>query len=291
MSDSLPPDEGPDPYEGRDLEGLLSGADDSFPPGLRPVARTLDALRAGPMRAELGGEAAARADFRRIMLGAGRGAAWSSERGDDARTLILPVEAAGVGPRPVQGRHRRQRPARRGRWQAKALAGAAAAAVVVVGVTALAGTWSGSGSQPAQAGRGLGATSATSPSTPSGSKGVEGNGTQAPSSSPSPTASKQSADGAGVGPSDLCREFYGSGESLSPMAKLDLMRQLSQLAHGPMHVFSYCLQFLQVYDAGPMDQGNQGPRGMNGLPGRNGNGNGNDQGNSGPGNQEQNQQH
>ena len=50
-------------------------------------------------------------------------------------------------------------------------------------------------------------------------------------------------------------------------------------------------QFLQVYDAGPLDQGNQGPRGMNGLPGRNGNGNGNDQGNSGPGNQEQNQQH
>ncbi len=70
------------------------------------------------------------------------------------------------------------------------------------------------------------------------------------------------------------------------MAKIDLMRQLSQLAHGPMNVFSYCLQFLQVYDAGPMDQGNQGPHEMNGFPGRNGNGNGNDQGNSGPGNQQ-----
>jgi hypothetical protein len=286
MSDSLPPDEGPDPYAGHDLEGLLSGEDDSFPAGLRPVAQTLDALRAAPMRAELGGEAAARADFRRIMLGAGSGAAWSSGRGDDERTLILPVEAGGVGARPVQGRHRRQRPPRRGRWQAKALAGVAAAAVAVVGVTALAGTWSGSGSQPAQAGRSVGATSATSSSTPPGSKGVEGNASQAPSSSPSPTVSPQSADGAGVGPSHLCREFYGSGESLSPMAKVDLMRQLSQLAHGPMNVFSYCLQFLQVYDAGPIDQGNQGPHEMNGFPGRNGNGNGNDQGNSGPGNQQ-----
>ena len=285
MSDSLPPDEGPDPYEGHDLDGLLSGAGDSFPAGLRPVAQTLDALRAAPMHAELGGEAAARADFRRIMLGAGSGAAWSSDRSDDARTLILPVEAASVGSRPVQGRHRRQRPARRGRWQAKALAGAAAAAVVVVGVTALAGTWSGSGSQPAQAGPSLRATSATSPSTRPGSKGVEGNATQAPASSPSPTASKQSADGAEVGPSDLCREFYGSGESLSPMAKLGLMRQLSQLAHGPMRVFSYCLQFLQVWDVGPTDQGNQGPRGVNGLPGHNGDGNGNDQGNIGPVNQ------
>ena len=291
MSDSLPPDEGPDPYAGRDLEGLLSGEDDSFPMGLRPVAQTLDALRAAPMRAELDGEAAARADFRRIMLGAGRGAAWSSERGDDARTLILPVEAAGVGPRPVQGRHRRQRPARRRHWQAKALAGVAAAAVAVVGVTALAGTWSGSGSHPAQAGRSLSPTSATSPATPPGSKGVEGNATQAPSSSPSPAVSNQSADGAGVGPSDLCREFYAPEQSLSPMARLDLMRQLSQMAHGPMNVFSYCLQFLQVYDAGPMDQGNQGPRGVNGFPGRNGDGNGNDQGKSSPGNQEQNQQH
>jgi hypothetical protein len=284
MPDSLRSDEGRDPDEGHDLDGLLSGV--SFPAGLQPVAQTLDALRAEPMRAELSGEAAARGDFRRIMLGTDMGAAWSADRGDDARTLILPVEAAGVGPRPVQGRHRRQRPPRRGRWQAKALAGVAAAAVAVVGVTALAGTWSGSGSQPAQAGRGLSATSATSPSTPPGSIGVEGNGSKAPASSPSPTAAKQSADGAQVGPSDLCREFYGSGPSLSQMAKVDLMRQLSQLAHGPMHVYSYCLQFLQVYDAGPTDQGNQGGHGMNGLPGHDGNGNGNDQGNSGPGNQQ-----
>lgn len=291
MSDSLPPDEGPGPYEGRDLEGLLSGEDDSFPAGLRPVAQTLDALRAAPMRAELGGEAAARADFRRILLGAGNGTPWSSDRGDDARTLILPVEAAGVGSRPVQGRHRRQRPARRGHWQAKALAGVAAAAVVVVGVTALTGTWSGSGSQPAQAGHSLSATSTASPSTASGSKGVEGKGTQAPASSPSPTASKQSADGAEVGPSDLCREFYAPEQSLSPMAKFALQRQLSQLANGPMNVFSYCLQFLQVWDAGPMDQGNQGPRGVKGLPDHNGDGNGSDQAKNAPGSQEQNQQH
>ena len=293
MSDSLPPDEGPDPYEGQDLEGLLSGKDGSFPAGLRPVAQTLDALRAAPMPAELGGEAAARADFRRIMLGAGSGA-WSSDDNTDERTLILPVEAAGVGARPLQGRHRRQRPVRRGNWQAKALAGVAAAAVVVVGVGALTGTFSGSGSQPAQSGTSPSATSATSPSAASGSKGVEGSAsaTREPTHSSSPTASQQSGDGTDTQPSELCREYYAPEEPLRKQDAIARFHQLSDLAGGPMNVYSYCLQFLQPWDAGSTDQGNQGPHGTDLPPGRNGKGNGkgNDNGNGDAGSEGQNQQ-
>ena len=48
MSDSLPPNGGPDPYDGRDLEGLLSGENVRLPDGMRPVAGTLAALRAAP---------------------------------------------------------------------------------------------------------------------------------------------------------------------------------------------------------------------------------------------------
>jgi hypothetical protein len=239
------------------------------------------------MRAELGGEAAARADFRRIMLGAGSGA-WSPDDSGDERTLILPVEAAGISPRPLQGRHRRQRPARRGKWQAKALVGVAAAAVVVVGVSALTGTFSGSGSQPAQSGTSPSATNATSPSTASGSKGVEGSAsaTREPTHSSSPTASQQSGDGTDTTPSELCREYYAPQEPLGKQDAIARFHQLSDLAGGPMNVYSYCLRFLEPWDAGSTDQGNQGPHRMNGLPGHDGNGKGNGNGNgNGKGNQ------
>ena len=68
MPDSQPPYGGPGPYDGWDLDGLLSGENVLVPEGLRPVARTLDALRVAPMRAELAAEEAARTAFRQIML-------------------------------------------------------------------------------------------------------------------------------------------------------------------------------------------------------------------------------
>ena len=68
MSDSLPPNGGLDPFDGPDLEGLLSGENVRLPDGMRPVARTLAALRTVPTRAELSGEEAARAAFREFML-------------------------------------------------------------------------------------------------------------------------------------------------------------------------------------------------------------------------------
>jgi hypothetical protein len=292
MSDSLPPDEGPDPYEGQDLEGLLSGTDDSFPAGLRQVAVTLDALRAPPMRGELGGEAAARADFRRLMLGTGSGA-WSPDDSGDARTLILPVEAASVGQRPLQGRHRRRRPARRMNWQAKALAGAAAAAVVVVGVgvAALAGTFSGSSSPSVQAGSSFSASTTTSPSKTSGSKGVEGSGnaTHEPTHSSSPTASKQSGDDADTKARELCSEYWSPEYPLSQRDSYALFLQLSHLADGAGNVRPYCKQVLQHSDAGSTNQGNQGSHGIDGHAGHNGNGPGRSDRGSGGQNQ-QNQQ-
>ena len=291
MSDSLPPDEGPDPYEGQDLEGLLSGTDDSFPAGLRQVAVTLDALRAPPMRGELGGEAAARADFRRLMLGTGSGA-WSPDDSGDARTLILPVEAAGVGQRPLQGRHRRRRPVRRMNWQAKALVGAAAAAVVVVGVgvAALAGTFSGSSSPSGQAGSRLSASSGSSHTTAPALSRVEGSGnaTHEPTRSSSPAASKQSGDDADTKARELCNEYWALGRALSPHDRSALREQLSDLARGPMNVYHYCQQFLQPWDLGAMNQGNQGSHGFDSPRGRNGSGNG--PGRSDPGSGGQNQQ-
>ena len=81
MSDSLPPNGGPDPYDGWDLEGMLSGANVWIPDGMRPVAGTLSALRAAPTRAELAGEASARAAFRQVMRANGTGSVgWAAAR-------------------------------------------------------------------------------------------------------------------------------------------------------------------------------------------------------------------
>jgi len=271
MSGSFPPDEGPDPYEGQDLEGLLSGSNSYYPAGLRPVAQTLDALRAAPMRAELGGEAAARADFRAIVLGARSGAAWSSAGSGDGRTLILQAEAAVVTPRPVQGRHRRRAP-RRGTWPVKALAGVAAAAVVVVGVTALMGTLPGIGHFRPSADPS--AKTASTYGAHSGPNGVA-EGASAEATHPSPAGSTPSADA----PSQLCRNFYVN----HPMSKSDrnaLYQQLVELA-APMNVKPYCMRFLDVYDR-PADQGSENP-GMYGPPLRDGPVNQNGQGKSGSG--------
>ena len=93
MPDSQPPVNGPDPYDGWDQEGLLSGESVWLPDGMRPVARTLASLRSAPMPAELSDEARARAAFREIALGGRSGSAPPGPAGD-ASTLILPARAA-----------------------------------------------------------------------------------------------------------------------------------------------------------------------------------------------------
>jgi hypothetical protein len=112
MPDSLPPKNGgPSPYDGWDLKGLLSDESAWAAEGMRPVAGTLAALCSAPMRAELAGEATARAMFRRIMLATEDGQAPSTGQTGDAPTLLLQTPAADGGahlvPRPRHSHRRR----------------------------------------------------------------------------------------------------------------------------------------------------------------------------------------
>ena len=259
MSDSQRPNGGPGPYDGWDLDGLLSGENVTLPEGMRPVARTLDALRVAPMRAELAAEEAARTAFRQIMSG-GSGQAWPVAGTDDSRTLVLASRAADDGPRP----HRHRRPSRRASWQAKALVGAAAA-VVIVGATVLVSTLSGSGGHPGQSAHSAAAASATSASSRAGSPGLEGTGAKEPTAKPTPTAAQQSGTGAGAAPEPgaLCRQYFASFMHQEP-AKHQLFQQLSTLAGGSANVVNYCLDVLQPWSALPQEPGNY--PGVGGLP-------------------------
>jgi hypothetical protein len=255
MSDSLPPNGGPGPFDGWDLEGLLSGENVRLPDGMRPVAGTLASLRSAPMPAELSDEARARAAFREITLGGRTGSAPPGPA-DDARTLILPARAvADPGPHVVprsRPRHAHRRPSSRGRWGTRALVGAAsgAAAVVIVGGIALAGVFSGGNGHPGVLGSSSGATSAAPQATSPGSNGVEGTASKAPTATPTPShsAGQQSSGGASAspGPTELCRQYLESighqGSRSDRAAARDDLQRLSALAGGPWHILGYCLQ-------------------------------------------------
>ena len=250
MSDRLPPDRGPDPYDGWDPEGLLSGESVWLPDGMRPVAGTLAALRAAPMRAELAGEASARAAFREIMLAGERGPGWSGRAVGDGDTLILPTRSSGGGPHAVtRPRHSHRRPPRRRRWRSKALAGAAAgAAVMIVGGIALAGGFSGAAAHPGQPGASAGATSTTTQAggTGSGSRGLEGTATKEPTARPTPSGSGGQPSSSGLG-GTLCRQywaFFRHPESpASWAAEQDSFQQLSALAGSRWNVPRYCMAY------------------------------------------------
>jgi hypothetical protein len=259
MPGSQPPNDGSGPYDGWDLDDLLSGGNVFVPEGLRPVARTLDALRVVPMPAELAGEAAARAAFRQIMRSGETGPAWpagSVTGADDSRTRILPTAPAASGPRPVV-RHRHRRPPQRRPWQTKALVGGAAAAIVVVGAAALASTLSGSGGHPAQAGTSPGHAVTTTEASNPGSR-VEGSATQEPTAKPTPKATGQSGGDAGPGAAELCDQYFAffrhPGASWS--AEQQLGQQLSALADGSKDVTGYCLRLLEPYAAAQQASGN-----------------------------------
>ena len=308
MSDSLPPNGGPDPFDGWDLEGLLSGENVWLPAGMRPVAGALDSLRSAPMRAELSGEAAARAVFREIMLAGGRGPGLPGGGADEARTLILPVRSADTGPRAVTRtgpRHRR--PPRRGRWRSRTLVGAAgaAAAVVIVGGIALAGTFSGGGGHRGPLAGSSSASSAAPQTSSAGSRGLDGSATNEPTAQPttSHSSGSQSSSGSGTasGPSELCRqylEFIARPESPSDVAaESGNFQQLSSLAGGAWHVLGYCMELQPWAQKGseslpgglgfPAQPGAQDAGGSQeqDRPGQQnaGGGNGNGQGGNGPG--------
>jgi hypothetical protein len=132
MPDSLPPPGwGPAPFDERDLDAVLAGKTADVPVALRPVADALAALRAGPVAAELYGEANAMAEFRALGLG---------QAGRPAATMLLEGLPAGSRRRPGRrpARHR-VRPARRhllrrAVLRPAVLSAVAAAAVIVVAV-------------------------------------------------------------------------------------------------------------------------------------------------------------
>ena len=257
MPVSQPHSGGSGPYDGRDLDGLLSGGNVIVPEGLCQVARTLDALRVAPVRAELAGEAAARAAFRQLMV--------SSES-----TLVLPAQAAGAQPRPAAHprRHRHRRPPQRGRWQAKVLA-AVAAAVVLGGAAALASILSSSGGHPGQAGQSPNAVGGSSKASVPGSR-VEGTGKREPTAKPTPTATSQSATSATPAPSALCSQYLAfaghPGSASNSATKNELYRQLSVLAHGQRNINDYCTRLLNPWAATPHEPANF-PGMFPGMPG------------------------
>jgi hypothetical protein len=265
MSDSLPPNGGPDPYDGWDLEGMLSGANVWLPDGMRPVAGTLSALRAAPTRAELAGEASARAAFRQVMRANGTGSGRPGHDPVDGHTLILPAQGAGGGSHVVtRPRHSHRRPPRRGHWQPKALAGAAvgAVAVAVIGGVALAGGFSAAGGHAGQPGGSSSAVGATTPSGHSGSNRLDGTASQQPTAHPSPSHSNEQQSGGGTDSASraagLCRqylEFIAHHESQSDWAKeSDIIGQLSDLA-GDSHITSYCVRLQEPWAMMPKGSG------------------------------------
>lgn len=265
MPDSLPPDGGLDPYDGWDLEGLLSGDSVWLPDGMRPVATTLAALRGAPTRAELDGEAAARASFRQVMLATGNGAAGRAVNG---HTLILPVGGEPPSHVVTRPRHAHRRPARRPGWTGRALAGAAAgaAAVMVVGGIALAGGFSSAGPRPGQPGQSASAANSTTHGgSPGGGPGLEGSATKEPAPRPTNTASAS-----GPNRSTLCRQywtFFSHHESRADWAAENgNLRQLGMMAGGMWNINDYCAGYIQWGAAPPSGPGagsggNQGPSG------------------------------
>jgi hypothetical protein len=270
MADSFSPVAGPYPEAGDDLDRLLSSGGDYLPDRLAQVARTLDALRAAPLPAELRGEDEARAAFRAIMA-ASRGAA--PTLADETRLTdaadVTPVELTHLLP----GRHRRRPAVRRvpaedgqfpggdlpaGRLRGSrsrganhpsmALAAAAAAVVLAAGAT-LAVTLSGAGGhQPAAVGGATAQGSATTASVPAPG-GVDGSGRLEPT--PTPASETPS-------PRQLCDEFLASqGKPSSPAQQADFTR-LSTLAKGSASVAAYCVQVQQLWTT---------PQGNGGFPG------------------------
>jgi hypothetical protein len=241
---------------------MLSGANVWLPDGMRPVAGTLSALRAAPTRAELAGEASARAAFRQVMRANGTGSGWPGRGPVDGHTLILPAQGAGGGSHVVtRPRHSHRRPPRRGRWQPRALAGAAlgVAVVVVAGGVALAGGFSGVGGHPGQPGGSSSAVGSATASGHSASNGLDGTASKQPTAHPSSSHSNEQSGGGTDRAATLCHQyltFLAHHEPQSKWAKeSSTIDRLSDLAGGSQHIFSYCVQLQQPWAATPQEPG------------------------------------
>jgi hypothetical protein len=246
MPDSLlPPGWGFAPFDERDLDAVLSGKTADVPVALRPVADVLASLRAGPVPAELYGEANAMAEFRALGLG---------QAGRPAPTMLL--EALPAGSRARSGRqsarHRvrpaRRHPLRRATLRPAVLSALAAAAVIVVAVL-VTGNFAGPfrniahmASPSARTPSATGSAGHSAPRVDTTSAGLE---TTAPTSVTHSTASAQSVL------SNSCRAYYSyykHPEGLSYWAtQLSLWDRLTKLTGTDnwFKVYQYCAPYVQ----------------------------------------------
>lgn len=307
MPDSQQPSLWGPPYQPGDLDALLSGDRRSTPEALRPVERTLDALRAAPGGRELADEAAARAAFRALVRpqpqraeAAGRTVPAGPDTvaadtlvlasAEHPPALVLPLAERvlappdGRPPRTARHRHRRH-PARSARRPAVALTGAAVAAVVVIAVAvtgAIPGSLRhmGSGSPPPSSGSSAAGSGHTAGA-------LEGRGTIAkPTPTPSvtvrsaPLVSPSATSGAGT----LCREYFEPTAKQSQAERRTLYGELGKAADSqdPMRVFGYCFRYLSsTWSGAPHPHHAVSPGGHPGGPAFGGNPGG---GNPGGGN-------
>jgi hypothetical protein len=246
MPDSLlPPGWGFAPFDERDLDAVLSGKTADVPVALRPVADVLASLRAGPVPAELYGEANAMAEFRALGLG---------QAGRPAPTMLLEALPAGSrarsGRQPARHRVRpaRRHPLRRATLRPAVLSALAAAAVIVVAVL-VTGNFAGPfrniahmASPSARTPSATGSAGHSAPRVDTTSAGLE---TTAPTSVTHSTASAQSVL------SNSCRAYYSyykHPEGLSYWAtQLSLWDRLTKLTGTDnwFKVYQYCAPYVQ----------------------------------------------
>jgi hypothetical protein len=247
MPDSLlPPGWGFAPFDERDLDAVLSGKTADVPVALRPVADVLGSLRAGPVPAELYGEANAMAEFRALGLG---------QAGRPAPTMLLKALPAGSRARPGRqpARHRvrpaRRHPLRRAILRPAVLSAVAAAAVIVVAVLV-----TGNFAAPLRDIAHRASTSAGA-SLPKGSTGHSAaprvETTSAGRLEPTAPTSVAHSTAPAQSPSQTCRAYYTSlVRPQGPSAwatRLTLLQQLTKLARtdNPVRVYQYCAQYVQ----------------------------------------------
>ena len=231
MPENFPfPQWGQQSFDDRDLDSLLAGNTSDIPPALRPVADTLNALRATPSARELHGEAEARAQFRALIQGppvAGNAA---------EHTLEIPAVP--------RHRHRattgrtRHRPARR------LFAGLAAATAAVIITAAYTDQLPGPAQQlahdtiaapPARHSSGGAPSIQSSSASPASGRTHPGTG-GASSGNPSPSVSASDRKA-------LCDQFWDDLEHSQPGQhgwRTPRYRALVNASGDPQKVFEYC---------------------------------------------------
>jgi hypothetical protein len=285
MPDSLPPSGwGPAPFDERDLDAVLAGKTADVPVALRPVADALAALRAGPVAAELYGEADAMAEFRALGLG---------QAGRPASTMPLEALPAGSRARPGRrpARHRvrpaRRHPLRRAILRPAVLSAVAAAAVIVVAVLV---TGNFAGPFRAIAHMASPSAGASFPKSSTGhSAAPREEATSAGRETTAAPSAAQSTASAQPTPSEICRAYYTGLEHPGPSAwatEQTLREQLTKLAGSDnwLKVYQYCFPYVKGLfpdaqapvrpEQGNQDNGNLGQPAGAPANSRNGSGSG-----------------